>query len=215
MSLSVRQLTYLAAIVLTIAALVFLTSRSEVDRSAPDVLTPTPGAATPSGAPRSEGLTIDDRPVFPEDTEFVTVANPGGEEPHTMRKPDPKFPTLQAPLDESAISGTGGAGATPVAPVATGSSGGRIGGGAIDPLSSGPGGSDFYEPGMPPEYGAPISDVPDEDMGGVDIVVASPEGGDTQAPDVPPEDLNPGMNYPAPEASDPGVDYPAPEDSGA
>jgi hypothetical protein len=213
-SLSVRQLTYLAAIVLAIAALVLLMPRSEVDRSAPDVVTPIPGAATVTIESGSQGLTIDDRPVFPEDTEFVRVANPGGEEPHTMRKPDPKVPALQAPLDESAISGTGGAGAMPVAP-ATGSPGGRIAGGAIDPAGSGPGGSDFYEPGMPPEYGAPIVDVSDEDMGGVDIVVASPEGEDTQAPDLPPEDLNPGINYPAPEVSDPGIDYPAPEDSGA
>lgn len=216
-------MTYIAASVLALAVMAFLMSRDDQDRVVHDRESSVPEASTSMSGSRgsgsaeesvSGGLTIDDRPVFPENTEFVRVVNPGGEEPHTTRDDGPELPTLRAPLEQALAGGTGRPGSVPVSPESTVGRGVRIAGGAIESSDAGPGESGFYEPGMPPEYGAPLSDVPDEDMAGVDVVVASPEGDNPLVPDIPPEDLNPGTNYPAPEDGDPGIDNPAPEDSG-
>jgi hypothetical protein len=218
-----RQILYIAAIALAIAALVFVLRKDDVvsPQTSIDTAAPAMDAATETEAATAtlealgRGRSIEDRPPIPESEEEVRSAIPSVMEPHTIREPAPDLPVLKAPLDPSQVNGTGGAGSQSDAPGEVRSPGVRIAGGAIDPADGGPGDSDFYEPGMPPEYGAPTSDVSDEDMLGTDVVVASPEGDDPQVPDVPPEDLGPGTNYPAPEDSDPGIDYPAPEDSGA
>jgi hypothetical protein len=218
-SLSFRQVTYLAAIAVAIAALVFAILRNDQDRFAPGESPPAPAmesgkSEASSSVPTESGLTIDDRPVFPDETEFVRVVNPGGEDPHTIRNEEGNERTMSAPLERALKGAAARSGSAAEVSVGPGSSGVRIAGGAIEPGDGGPGGSEFHEPGMPPEYGAPSSDASDEDMRGSDIVVVSPEADNPQVPDIPPEDLNPGTNYPAPEDGDPGIDYPAPEDSG-
>ena len=218
MSSFYRVIVLVAAAALVVAAILSMRPGEEPESETAPMPTQRSNLGQ-SGSPNSEaaqdspGFVFEDRPQFPEETEFGRVPNPGGEDPHTIRRPELDVPILTAPLDEGALQqgSQRPATATTVEPRPNRT----VGGGAIATSNGGPGGSEFFEPGMPPEFGAPRTGAAPEDLRGIDVVVSAPEaeGGPAVEP-VAPEASDPGIDYPAPEADDPGIEYPAPEDSG-
>lgn len=145
----------------------------------------------------------------------VLTTNPGGPEPHSIKREDPDLPRLTTSVDEAEAHWRE-SGRRPPAPRITtsGQPIRQVGAGAITAGSSGPVVIPIQQSGLPPEHGALSPEGPDPYPEGSDIIVSSPDEGVPDVSHLPPEASDPGIQFPAPEAGDPGIAYPAPEDDG-